>query len=312
MAKHLFGPVLSRRLGISLGIDLIPYKTCTFDCVYCECGKTTNKTCKRQTFIPTKTIINELQETLKEQPKLDHITFAGSGEPTLALNLGEIINYIKQTWPHYKIAVLTNSSLLSNKKVQSDLLQADLLIPSIEAISNDIFQKLNKPHKAILIQDILNGILEFAINYKNKLWLEVFILQDYNENSPEITKLKEFFLKLNPEKIQLNTLDRPGTENNLAPVSFKTLTKIQQILKPLNTEIITTKQNARKNDINAHLDQDIIATIQRRPSTAEDLIKTTNGSSKTIQKLLLDLEKKNQIVSKKEARGIFYFYNYEK
>jgi len=145
--KHLFGPVPSRRLGISLGIDLVPYKTCTANCVYCECGKTTNLTIERKEYIPTDEILNELDVYLKQAPDLDYITFSGSGEPTLHSKIGEIINFLKKNYPQYKVAVLTNGTLLFHKELRDELKNADIIKPSLDAGSDEIFKKIKRPHE---------------------------------------------------------------------------------------------------------------------------------------------------------------------
>ena len=143
--KHLFGPVPSRRLGLSLGIDPIPYKTCSFDCVYCECGATTKLTAARKEYIPVDEIISELDSFLSSNPTLDYITFSGSGEPTLNIGIGRVISYLKKNFSQYKIAVLTNSSLFSDPEVREELLLADVIMPSLDAVSENVFQKITDP-----------------------------------------------------------------------------------------------------------------------------------------------------------------------
>jgi len=165
--KYLFGPVPSRRLGISLGVDLIPFKTCTLDCIYCECGCTTDLTLERKIYVPTQEIIAELKQFLAAQPKLDYISFAGSGEPTLASNLGEIIDFLKTNYPQYKVAVLTNGTLLYQPAVCNELGRCDLLKISLDAATGLVFEKINRPYPKFDLEKMLKGIIEFSQEYQS-------------------------------------------------------------------------------------------------------------------------------------------------
>ena len=157
--RYLFGPVISRRLGISLGIDLLPFKTCSLDCIYCECGKTKNLTDQIQEYVPTEEVISELQVFLTDKPKLDVITFAGSGEPTLHSGIGQIIKFLKKNFPEYKICVLTNGTLLYQKKVRQSILDADIIIPSLDAVSKEVFEKIAKPAEGITPEKLIEGLI---------------------------------------------------------------------------------------------------------------------------------------------------------
>lgn len=155
--KYTYGPVPSRRLGLSLGIDIVPFKTCSFDCIYCQLGRTTNKTIERKAYVTTTELLTELQVVLKDDEQIDYITFSGSGEPTLNSEIGQMIREIKRitTIP---VAVLTNSSLLAQESVQEDLLSADLVIPSLDAVTAETFQKINRPYTGIEISQVVKGI----------------------------------------------------------------------------------------------------------------------------------------------------------
>lgn len=236
--QTLFGPILSRRLGISLGINLIPYKTCCLDCIYCECGATTNLTDIRQEFIPTETIIKELNHYLSSKPKLDYITFSGSGEPTLASNIGKIIDHIKTNFKTYKTAVITNGNLLDRPDVQKDLLNADLVIPSLDSAIEKSFSKINRPIQNITVQNLIKGIIEFKKKYTKELWLEIFIIPGMNDTPKELKALKRAALQINPNKIQINSLDRPGTLLEIEVPTIKNLKKIADFFKPISVEIV--------------------------------------------------------------------------
>lgn len=232
--KYIFGPVLSRRLGRSLGIDIIPYKTCSFDCIYCECGKTTNLTDKRKIYVPTDEVISEIEKYLSTEPKLDYITFAGSGEPTLHSELGVIINYIKNNYPQYKVALISNSYFL-NKEIIEDIVNVDLIIPSLDAATEKSYQKINRPTSKSSINEIINGLVYLNKKFNGNMWLEIFIVPGINDSDKEIEAFRNIIKKINPDKVQLNSLDRKGTEEWVEKVKREEL------------NIISNKLSDRKN-----------------------------------------------------------------
>jgi len=211
--KYLKGPVFSRRLGKSLGINIIMDKSCSFDCVYCEVGKTSDLTLIRQEYTPTHLIIKELDDFLNKKPELDYITFSSTGEPTLHSKINEIINFIKEKYSDYNIALLTNSSLLWKNSVRKDIINVDLIVPSLDAVSSEIFQKINKPNSNLEIDKIINGLIKLKKEFKGEIWLEIFIIPGLNDQSKELNKFANLVKNLRPDKVQINSLDRPGTEN---------------------------------------------------------------------------------------------------
>jgi len=237
--KYIFGPVLSRRLGKSLGIDLIPYKTCPLDCIYCECGKTDNLTTKRDEYVPTEDVIAELDGYLKSQPDLDYITFAGSGEPTLHNKISKIIEFIKSNYPEYKVALITNGVLFQDSSVIEEIKKVDLIIPSLDAVSQSVFEKINRPASNIKASEIIKGLQNLRKEYTGKLWLEVFIVPGVNDTIDELKLFRETINSINPDKIQINSLDRPGTEEWVNKSKKSELSKISEFLKNNNLNIET-------------------------------------------------------------------------
>jgi len=229
--KYIFGPVLSRRLGKSLGIDLIPYKTCSLDCIYCECGKTDNLTTKREEYVPTEDVIAELDGYLKNQPDLDYITFAGSGEPTLHNNISKIIEFIKRKYPSYKIALITNGVLFQDNAVIEGIKKVDLIIPSLDAVSQSVFEKINRPASNIKSSDIIKGLKNLRKEYNGELWLEIFIVPGINDTADELQLFRDTIEVISPDKIQINSLDRPGTEDWVNKSKKSELSKISDFLK---------------------------------------------------------------------------------
>ncbi|MGE0019460.1 MAG: radical SAM protein [Draconibacterium sp.] len=307
MYKYLFGPVPSRRLGISLGIDLVPHKVCSLNCVYCECGRTTKLTTERKEYVPADDVIAELTDFLSTNPAPDYITFSGSGEPTLNSGIGKIIESIKLKFPKIPVAVLTNGTLFSNKAVRNEILKADLVLPSLDAATDIVFRKINRPPKNLTIESCIEGLVQFREEYSAKINLEVFILPGYNNSKEELAELKKAILRINPDVVQLNTLDRPGTLPDLVPA---TRTELEEIVKNWNlnnTEIIASAPERQKiasyrNDIETA----ILETISRRPCTLQDLKQIMGKHINEINKYLDVLENEGKISTIKLERGLFY------
>ena len=245
----IFGPVQSRRLGSSLGLDAVIPKTCSLDCVYCECGKTTNLTNERREYIPADKIIADLDAFLQNfPPHIDVITFGGSGEPLLNGGVGKVISHIKKTYPQFKVAILTNSVSLVEKEVREEILPADFVLPSVDAYFEKSFQKINRPANGVTVNFVLNGLREFTKIYKGTLWLEYFVISGINDGEEEVSALKKFFEEINPTKIQLNSLDRPGTCEWVKAAKPERLREIKDALYPLCVEIISRNFDAKVLD----------------------------------------------------------------
>ena len=245
--KRIYGPVKSRRLGDSLGVDMMPLKVCSLDCVYCECGATTELTTARREYIPASDIIAELDDYLTNNTPPAFVTFGGSGEPTLNSGLGKIIRHIKEKFPSQKIALLTNSTLLNDRELRDEILPCDLILPSLDAVSDDAFRKINKPEASISCAEIIAGLRLLSAEHKKsggggvdkgEIWLEVFIAAGINDNDREIAWFKNVITEINPTRVQLNSLDRPGTVSGLSPVPRSVLAVIASKLAPLPVEIV--------------------------------------------------------------------------
>ena len=208
MNRYVFGPVASRRLGRSLGIDLIPYKTCSYNCVYCECGATTDLTITRQEFYPLKEVVAELDRVLAKKPDLDYITFAGSGEPTLSKLLGPVIKHLKEHYPWYRVAVLTNGTLCMLPEVRNDLLPADLIIPTVPASDQAMQNRIFRPYRNISVSSIQSGLVALRKEFSGQIWAEVFLVSGINTGRDELLDTREKILEIRPDLIQLNSLDR--------------------------------------------------------------------------------------------------------
>ncbi len=309
MYQYLFGPVPSRRLGISLGLDLIPMKTCTLNCVYCECGRTTDLTLERKEWVPTKKVIEELDDYLQNNPTPEFITFSGSGEPTLHSGVGEILDFLtlkKKTYS-FKTAVLTNGTLLNDPQVCRELLQADVVAPSLDAATGHAFKKVNRPHPKLRIEDIIAGEIAFRKEYSGEIWLEVFIVPGVNDNEQELTALKEAILQIKPDIVQLNTLDRPGAIPTIRAATREELQHILDFWQLPNAEIIAKAQTRlEKKSYRKDTESAILETIRRRPCTLNDLQEILGLHINEINKYLSVLEAKGKIKSLRQNRGVFY------
>ena len=306
MYKHLFGPVPSRRLGMSLGVDLVPHKVCSLNCVYCECGRTTNLTIERKEYVPVDEVLKELVHYFKNNPEPDYITFSGAGEPTLNSRIGDIVKFIKEN-SNVSLALLTNATLLTDKQLRNEIIDIDLILPSIDAVSKEVFNRINRSHKSLEVNKIIDGLYDFKKVYKGKMWLEILILPDFNNSETELKLLKEVIVKLQPDKVQLNTLDRPGTVPNLISANKKELQRIKDLWNLANVEIIA-KAPQRKNIKSYREDTEsaILETIARRPCTLHDLADILGKHINEINKYLDVLENENKISYTEQDRGIFY------
>ena len=262
MYKHVFGPVPSRRLGVSLGVDLVVSKSCNLNCIFCECGATKKLQLERQRFKDMNEILNEIQSVLKDI-KPDYITFSGSGEPTLSLDLGNISKAIKEDLKYKgKICLITNSLLLANEQVTKELKYIDLIVPTLNTLKQDIFEKIVRPDYRTSVDEIKKGFINLNnSNYKGKIWIEIFILENINDSKENFIEITNFLKSENIryDKIQLNTIDRVGAERDLKAISFDKILKVKEILEENglhNIEIIKSLnelEESQKIQINQEL-----------------------------------------------------------
>jgi wyosine [tRNA(Phe)-imidazoG37] synthetase (radical SAM superfamily) len=307
MYKYIFGPVPSRRLGMSLGIDLIPHKICSLNCIYCECGPTTKLTLERKEYVPYNDVVKELNNYFSDNPDPDYITFSGSGEPTLNSRIGDVLRFIKLKKPDIPVAILTNGTLFYQSQLRKELFDADLVLPSLDAASETSFRRINRPHHGLNIQDYIQGLQDFRNEYKGKIWLEVLIIPGYNDSSEDLKLLKKAFDKIQPDIIQLNTLDRPGAVTDIRAASRTKLQQIVDCWRLDNVEIIASA--SKRKDIKSYredMETAILETIYRRPCTLNDLVNILGSHINEINKYLDILEADNKIESVRQERGLFY------
>lgn len=305
--KYLFGPVPSRRLGVSLGVDLVPHKVCSLNCIYCEVGKTTDLTIERKEYVPIEQVIKELDDYLSENPDLDFITFSGQGEPTLNSGIGRVINHIKEKYPCYKVAVLTNGTLFWDQQVRREVMPADVLLPDLDAVSNLVFRKLNRPHPDLDIERIIDGLIQLRREFAGEIHIEVFMVPGLNDTRSELGLIRETLLRINPDIVQLNTLDRPGTESWVKPLERERLQEIVEFFRPLNTEIVASPQSRKKiQSFHEDISAQILETIRRRPCTDKDLSEILGLHPNELNKYLSGLIEEGIVESEELPRGVFF------
>jgi wyosine [tRNA(Phe)-imidazoG37] synthetase (radical SAM superfamily) len=305
--KYLFGPVNSRRLGVSLGVDLVPFKTCSLNCVYCECGGTTALTTTVAEYVPTDDVIAELDAYCGPSPRLDVITFSGSGEPTLHSGIGRIIDHIKDRYPRYRVAVLTNGTMLRDPAVRRSIARADIVVPSLDAVGREAFARICRPPRDITPESVVRGLVLFRKEFAGKLFLEIFIVPGVNDSRDELALLKNACGEINPDMIQINSLDRPGAVDWVGPLDREGLEAVAAFFRPLPVEVIG-KPSARGHDAPKadNVMKAILSILRRRPSTIEDLMTALGSGEDELRAVLESMADAGVITVERLDRGDFY------
>ncbi len=301
----IYGPVPSWRLGRSLGVDIIPFKTCSFNCIYCETGRTTDLTVKRKEYVSVASVIEELKTYLAKREKIiDYITISGSGEPTLNSKIGEIIDEIRK-FTDIPVAILTNSSLLNREEVRREIKNADVVLPSLDAVSQSLFESINRPHHSINIKEIIDGLIKFRKEFKNRIWLEVLLVRGVNDSPEDIRKLGKVIEKIGPDKVQLNTVVRPPAEEEVFALSQKELCSIKKKL-PGKVEAVRKIGKVLKGKLVGKMETDIKNLLRRRPCTLSDISYALKVDPKEVIENLTILEKHAEIKSELHNRKRYY------
>jgi wyosine [tRNA(Phe)-imidazoG37] synthetase (radical SAM superfamily) len=308
MSRMIYGPVPSRRLGISLGVDIIPYKTCSYDCIYCQLGKTTDQTLERKSYIKVSSWLDELKETIDLNSDIDYITFSGSGEPTLNRDIGQMIENVKEL-TQIPVAVLTNGSLLWDGKVRGDLSLADLVVPSLDAVSEGIFQRVNRSMKSLKIEKVMEGIKIFCEQFTGKIYLEIMLVKNINDSEEEIKKINRFGKNLRIDEIQLNTVVRPPAAPGARPLNQKELSRVKSLFDPkLKVEMIANFRRETNKAYQKDLEQAIIELLKRRPTKKEEMAISLGVHPNEIMKYIQILEEKKIIKrsQNKDKSGVYF------
>lgn len=304
--KFLFGPVASRRLGRSLGVDLLPYKTCPFDCIYCEVGRTTRKSCTRERFFEPGELLGEIEDFFAEGGEADFITITGSGEPTLSADMGFIIEEVKRRFA-VPVAVITNGALLGDPAVRSELMLADLVMPSLDSALAESFLALNRPADCVCLDDIIEGLETFAGEYKGRLWLEVLFAAGVNDGEDDVEALAALIARVRPDRVQINTVVRPPADAAAKPVSRQRLEEIAiRLSREAPVEIIAPAALAAGGRAPEDPRRAVLETVRRRPCTGEDLCGGLSIPAETLEGILDALRAEGLLRCVRHDRADFY------
>jgi wyosine [tRNA(Phe)-imidazoG37] synthetase (radical SAM superfamily) len=302
--RFAFGPVPSRRLGKSLGIDFVPFKTCSYDCIYCQLGRTTDKTSDLKEYFPVEAIIDDVQNKLQEIPLPDYITLSGSGEPTLHSRLRDIIHGIKAI-TDVPVAVLTNGSLFWIDTVRNSVLDADLIIPSLDAGDKETFSYVNRPHQAISFEKMVQGLSSLREEFKGPLWLEVFLIKGITDSDSELLKIKAWIDRVVPDLIQLNTAVRTPSEDFVDLVKQDALEEIARFFGP-RCEIIADYSKVHRLGEFKRTRDDVFEMLIRRPCSIDDISDGLDLHRNEAIKYIEELLDQNVIQRNKQGERILY------
>ena len=304
MDTYILGPVPSRRLGKSLGIDLVPPKTCTYNCIYCQIMiDTTNMTLNRKEWVPFDEVIEQLKNKLKSKP--DIITITGCGETTLYSKIGELIDKIKSL-TNTKIAVLTNGSLLWIPEVRKELKNADIVMPNLDAGDELVYHKVNRPHKDLSFEDMVEGLIDFREEFTHQYWLEIFLLQSMNANDDQIEKLHNIIDRISPDRIQLNTVTKPTWEFCPGAVSKDEMNNYCKLFGDKAEIIADYSKMNKESDFPIPAD-DLIIYLKGRPCTLNDIADNFDLNRMEAIKLIDGLGSKENIKSEKRKGALYYW-----
>ena len=299
--KYIYGPVPSRRLGRSLGIDPIPQKTCNFQCIYCQLGKTTNFTNERKNYNPKKEIIAEMKEAIRlSKNKFDYITFVGSGEPTLYKDLGSLISKAKKI-SNKPVCVITNGALLYDQEVRNSLMSCDVVLPSLDAGDEKSFIKINRPHPSINFKAVIQGLIAFREKFKGKLWIEVMIMKGINDSNEALLKIKEKIDLLDPDRIDINVPIRPPTEKWVKIPDKNIVSTLNEIFGEYTN--INFPEMGKFGIFSSNFDNELISIIERHPLRQEQILETFISKKINKEDILIRL---NNLEFQKKIKKVVY------
>jgi wyosine [tRNA(Phe)-imidazoG37] synthetase (radical SAM superfamily) len=304
--SFLYGPVPSRRLGLSLGVDFVPFKSCSLDCIYCQLGRTTLITTERTPCVPLDPVLDQLKTRISLGLEADYITIGGSGEPTLNSNLGSLIRSIKQL-TDIPVALLTNGALFFRPDVRTDAAAADVVLPSLDAADPDTFAKINRPHRNITIEKLIDGLVTFRREYTGQIWLEVFLIDAVNTAPDQLAKIADAIKRIRPDKVQLNTAVRPTAQSGLKIPSLQRLQDIAGQLAP-NAEVIADFLVTHPHYHSLHpANQDILEMLKRRPCSVPDITAALGITQQNVMREISSLLK-DDLIRFTENNGVVFYH----
>jgi len=299
--KYVYGPVPSRRLGSSLGIDPIPSKTCNYQCIYCQLGRTTNFPNERKNFSPKNEIIAEMKTAIKQnENNIDYITFVGSGEPTLYRDLGALILKVKE-FSKKPVCVITNGALLYDLEIRNILMHADVVLPSLDAGDEKSFIRINRPHPSIKFDAMIQGFIDFQKNFKGKFWIEIMIMKGINDSKEELLKIKEKIDLIKPDRIDINVPIRPPVEEWVKIPGKNIISLLNEIFGEYYD--INFPEIGKFGFYSSDFEKELLSIIERHPMRQEQILETFSSNNFNKDEILLRLE---NLESKKKIKKILY------
>jgi wyosine [tRNA(Phe)-imidazoG37] synthetase (radical SAM superfamily)/biotin operon repressor len=316
--KYLYGPVPSRRLGLSYGVDIVPFKVCTLDCVYCQLGRTVEVTTERKDFAPIQAILTELRGAFAEGSEADFVTMGGSGEPTLHSRLGELIDGIKEI-TDIPVALLTNGTLLGRADVAADCAGLDVVLPSLDAGDEQTFRRIDRPDPTISIDSVISGLCTFREVFSGQIWLEVFIVPSINSGRPQIAHLKDAIDRIKPDKVQLNTAVRPTADPDVTKLDAEKLKDIAVRLGPA-CEVVADFSRVRSEQaaggqgvsgLGPHFpagkkSQALLSMLKRRPCSLDDISAGLDLSREEAMECVSELQDLGLIEAEHKGGRVFF------
>lgn len=302
--SHVYGPLRSRRLGWSLGVDPLLMKTCNLNCVYCQLGPTPSVNGKSPSYPPISVILHQLRLALADSDPVDHITISGSGEPTLHEEIGSLIRGIK-TMTEVPVAVITNGTLFSLPRVREALCRADVVLPSLVAAEPSMFHRIARPIGQLMVEDVVAGLVAFRRQFQGRLWLEIMLVQGLNETPEQLDRLRVAIDAIRPDRIHLNTVVRPPATNRAQPVSPNRMAQIASYLGPRCEVILDNRQTAER-PANEALTETVVEIVARRPMTLDDLADAV-GISPAVVAPCVDRLMDAGVVRSKLHQGRLYY-----
>lgn len=291
--KYVYGPVASRRLGFSLGVDIIPFKTCTLDCTYCQLGSTGKTRLRRGSWFPPEDILAQVKAAVAAEPRIDFVTFSGSGEPTLSRDIGRLIRDIKRETGR-PVAVLTNGTLLTRADVRRDLRAADVVVPSLDAVPAALFRRVNRPHAGLDNRRVVEGLARFRDEYGGEIRLEVMLVKGVNDSPAALAALKKAVARVRPDRVELNTVVRPPAEAGTGALGPADLRRVRAALGP-KAEIVASFAERKRPAAAGSLDRKVLATVGRRPQTVADIAVALGRHRDEVLKAVSALEARGRV-----------------
>ena len=305
MPKYVYGPVPSRRLGRSLGVDLVPAKTCTLDCLYCQLGSCARTTTERRQYVDPEEVVREVESVLESSARPDYVTLSGSGEPTLNTAFGRVARMLKER-TDVPVALVTNATLLHLPEVRADCAVLDVILPSLDAGDEETFRRMNRPHPDVTFEKVLEGLEALRREVDVEMWLEVFIIEGVNTGDKQVENIKRAVDRINPDRIQLNTAVRPPAEADVRPATRETMEKIRSILGP-RCEIIAEVAPVEEDEQGGGAEEQVMEMLRRRPCTADDVASGLSMPKCEAIKYLERLRRAGRVSGRKDDGGPTYY-----